>query len=243
MIRKTTEFHTQNFVEAYPDGVEGHYWHRHRHYVIARALSRLDGGRMLEVGCGRGVVVRDLRARGFDCDGVELAPVTPMPGAERFVQGGVEATELLETRRAEYQIIGLFDVLEHLSEPYGFITNLVRGFPNLKHLLFTVPARMELWSNYEEHYGHFRRYTLESLNDVFACCHLNPLEARYFFRSLYLPCRLLLLARRARAVRHRAPVGFLPLHGLIAWLLKLEFHLVPPRVPGTSIIASCAVQF
>jgi hypothetical protein len=44
----------------------------------------------------------------------------------------------------------LRDVVEHIEDAGTFLRDLLRAFPNARHVLIAVPARMELWSNYDE---------------------------------------------------------------------------------------------
>jgi hypothetical protein len=95
-------------------------------------------------------------------------------------------------------------VIEHLPEPVAFLRKVREALPALEGLLVTVPARQELWSEWDRHYGHFRRYDLASLRATLDTAGFKPLFAGYFFHSLYLPAFLLrggkLLCRVAVAV-------------------------------------------
>ena len=62
------------------------------------------------------------------------------------------------------------------------------------YCLITVPAFMKLWSNEDVDAGHFRRYTIDSLNNVVAASGLSIVYESYFFGFLYLP----ILVIRAR---------------------------------------------
>ena len=77
-----SEYTQSQFHENYPQGIENHFWHLARNHLIASTLSRSlpDPGRILEIGCGPGIVLRHLREIGFDCWGCELgAPPLPEP--------------------------------------------------------------------------------------------------------------------------------------------------------------------
>jgi hypothetical protein len=55
----------------------------------------------------------------------------------------------------------LCDVMEDLPEPIAFLDKVRMSLPALERVLLTVPARQELWSNWDQHHGHFRRYDLQ----------------------------------------------------------------------------------
>ena len=101
-----------------------------------------------------------------------------------------------------------------------------------------MPARSELWSNYDEHYGHFRRFDRPGLRALFRSSGFGVLESGYFFHSLYPAALLLKTIHGERAVAIRAPdpnkVG---LHHLVASLFQIEYRLLPRSLPGTSCYA------
>ena len=108
-------------------------------------------------------------------------------------------------------IIILGDVIEHLPDPAAFLKSLSRAFPNLKGFIIVVPARKELWSDYDEYYGHFRRNDLALARNTIATAGLTTIDAQYLFRLLYLPARLLLAMKGGRTTKIKAPVGVLRL--------------------------------
>ena len=73
-------------------------------------------GRMLEVGCGHGLLLDEARTRGWEVTGLELADAS----REHAVQLGLDVRDdTLETlaEDARYQAVVLADVLEHLDDP------------------------------------------------------------------------------------------------------------------------------
>src|SRR5687767_6840539 len=108
----TTEFTADQFKLSYPDDVEDHWWHLTRNRILADTLANLAGSgtRVLEVGCGRGIVVKFLRNRGIDCTGVELGDVTPIESVRSYIQGRTDAVDLPASERQRYNIILLLDV-------------------------------------------------------------------------------------------------------------------------------------
>lgn len=241
----TTEFSDSQYALAYPDGIEHHWWNRARSWIILRLLRLYTSADspVVEVGCGRGVEVMSLSRAGVDIRGVELAPVAPLPQVADRVQTGMDARELPGTDRSAARTMLLLDVIEHLPDPAEFLTELMRHYPQLATVVVTVPARQELWSNYDEFYGHQRRYTLEDLRQFGNASGLVPVSSGYFFQSLYLPARLLVLLGRNRETRIRPPLASArKFHRLIAWWFHLEHVLLPRRLRGSSAYAVYAVR-
>jgi hypothetical protein len=225
---------------AYPDGIERHWWMLVRSRIVAHLLHEAGGAgeATLEVGCGRGAAVAGLRDLGIDCRGVELANVAPLPAVRAAVRTGCDARELPAAERARVANILLLDVLEHVADPASFLAQLRAAFPAARRMIVTVPARQELWSNYDEFYGHHRRYDLAALRALGEGDGWRTRRCDYAFHALYLPARLLCALGVPRGVRMRAPQGAArALHAVFAACLYAEWRLMPRRLPGSSAMA------
>jgi hypothetical protein len=225
---------------AYPDGIERHWWTRARSRIVAQMLREAGGAReaTLEVGCGRGAAVAGLRELGIDCRGVELAAVAPLPAVRAAVRTGCDARELPATERAGVASILLLDVLEHVADPAAFLAELRAAFPSARRLVVTVPARQELWSNYDDFYGHHRRYDLAMLRALGEGEGWRTRRCAYAFHALYPPARLMSALGLRRGVRLRAPRGAaVALHAALAALMVADWRLLPGSLPGSSAVA------
>jgi SAM-dependent methyltransferase len=240
LIPVSTTFRQRQYDLAYDDGIDRHWWHLARNRIVLREINRFApiSPRVLDVGCGRGIAVKYLRAAGVGCVGVELAAVQPLEGMESHVRTGVNATGLPLEERQSYDVITLLDVIEHVPDPGAFIASLVAAFPNLACLVITVPARQELWSNYDEYYGHYLRYDLRRLQELAESQRLTVVHSSYFFHSIYLPARILAARRAVRSLRVEPPRGLgKSLHRAVAWAMALDYDLLPAACAGTSAIA------
>jgi len=234
-----TSFSNDQYESAYPDGMECHWWTLARSKIVASWISAVSGSNcsVLEVGCGRGIVVKSLQDAGIDCAGVEIANVRPVHAVAQHISVGIDAVELSYGERQRYDTILLLDVIEHISEPVIFLRNLANAFPNLSHIIVTVPARHELWSNYDEFYGHYRRYTPELLEALSTELRWRLNRKSYFFHSLYLPAWLLVKLKKNRKIHLKPPQGLHKLlHRLIAYAMITDYHLFPMSLVGTSVI-------
>ncbi len=230
-----TQFCADQFSDAYPPGIEQQYWHLARNRILEKHLRALRAKRVLDVGCGRGILVEYLIARGMDAYGVELAPVKFPGGLESRLFAGVTAESLAESFRTSVDTLVLGDVIEHLPDPAGYLQRLLSAFERADALLITVPARQEVWSNYDEYYGHYRRYDLAGLRATIMAIGFTPIELGYLFRFLYPPALLLRSLGMQRPVSLAAPR--LPfLHRIIALAMQAEYRLSPRWIPGTSAI-------
>lgn len=234
-----TEFSNDQFESVYPDGMEYHWWNLARSRILAKEISAFTGpeASVLEVGCGRGLVVKRLREAGIDCSGVELADVRPIQAAAQHIRAGTDAVDLPDTERQRYDTILLLDVIEHIPEPVPFLRNLAAAFPNLSRVIVTVPARQELWSNYDEFYGHYRRYTPEMLETLSRELRWKLERKSYFFHIVYLPAWITMKLKKDRKIQFDPPRGASRLiHRVISHAMILDYYLLPGQLAGTSVV-------
>ena len=235
-----TEFRDDQYELSYPDGVENHWWNLARNRLLEkqiRNLSKQDAA-ILDVGCGRGITVKYLRSKAIDCLGIEPAEARPLKTMDEYIFVGKKAEDLSESERNRYSLLLLLDVVEHIANPDIFLKDLTALFPNLTHVIITVPACPELWSNYDEFYGHYRRYTISMVESLSQQLNWHLMWNFYFFQLLYLPARVITKTGQKRAVEMKAPKGISKsIHLIISYILTFGNQGRFLGLPGTSIIA------
>jgi SAM-dependent methyltransferase len=141
---------------------------------------------VLEVGCGGGAVARHLGARGYAVVGVDTAEVLVRKAHERlpqatFVAGSVEK---LDPSLGPFDVLGFFDVLEHLADPLALLRQaLIHARPGAL-VVATVPALRALYSAIDALAGHKRRYEPGELEQTFAEAGLEGVAGHGMFRLL-----------------------------------------------------------
>lgn len=198
MARENSGFRGDYFAEL--AALEaGNFWFRARNELIVWALTTWfpDARDLLEVGCGTGFVLRGIHA---------ARPAIELTGSEIFSTGLAFAQERLpgatfyqmDARhipfRDEFDVIGAFDVLEHIDDDAGVIAEIGRALRPGGGFLISVPQHPALWSRQDVNAFHVRRYTAGEIR--------RKLEAAGFeivrmtsFVSLLLP---LMFASRMR---------------------------------------------
>jgi len=244
-VREHPSAYTQQHYRAnYPDGVQFHYWNQCRNRLIEALVRRhASSQKVIDIGCGRGIVVDHLRRRGVDAWGCELATPEPITGAVApFLEMGRDALEAASRSGARCGLV--LDVLEHLPEPRSFLTAVASGMPELERLIITVPARSEIWSEWDTAYGHFRRYDRSDLERLVEGADLRLIESGYFFHSLYVAARALSSLPGRRSTEMRPPITPLGrwIHRSVGAALSLERRLLPGWIPGSSLYAVAAVR-
>src|SRR5215471_3163341 len=188
---RETAFTHEQFADAYPEGIENHFWYVARNGIVSDTIRWIESrqqrpiGKMLEIGCGRGIVVEYLRRTGRECFGAELSPASVQDAVKDYVWSGTDCLSLPEHFQTEIELILLLDVIEHIQDTVSFLAGIAQAYPNCRWLVISVPARMELWSNFDEAYGHFRRYDEAILRRELAQAGAELLRSRYRFVLLY----------------------------------------------------------
>lgn len=229
----------EQYAQSHPPGMERSYWHRARNAILWRKLQALWPQRpaVLDIGCGPGIVVKFLRERGVDCHGVDLGtPHLIDKGLTEFVQLGVNAFELDEQFRTSVRVVLFMDVLEHIAHPNTFLVECERAFPAADTFYATLPARQELWSNYDEYYGHHKRYTRAELPQLVAKTSFEVIDSGYFFAAPYLAMSVLAKFRPLRPTAFASP-RFDALQKLLGRCFDLEERCLPKGVWGSSLYA------
>jgi SAM-dependent methyltransferase len=188
-----------------------HFWFPARNLQIADFLRR-DGAappaRVLEVGCGTGTVLSSLRRAGYETVGVEMHPELARRAAAANPGNSIYSLDVRRPpeeflREDPFEVVGAFDVIEHLAEPEAALracAGLVRpgGL-----LVGTLPALPSLWSDYDAHAGHRLRYTSSAVRALFDRASLPAPRVSYFFQIL-VPGMLGRRAMIGRGGRHDA---------------------------------------
>ena len=245
MSSRTTAYTEDQFSTLYPPGFELYFWNRFRAGKIRKLLKKLDAKKVLDVGCGSGHIVKNLREHDIDAYGCELSASSKAcsPEIAPYVMMGCDAVDVPAEIRENVDAIMLLDVLEHIEKPVDFLNKLTSSFPNLQKILITVPAFMELWSPISDE-GHFRRYTRESLaEELNRCANLEILRHGYFFHSLY-PVKRLTRNTEDKATHRISPVEGLfarTVHFMACAYFMVE-DLLPGSVPGSSLYCTVKVR-
>jgi SAM-dependent methyltransferase len=184
-----------------------HFWFVARNRVLAAVIRDLTAGWqpgycVMEVGCGNGNVLRTLdtacpggRVIGMDLfqDGLLVArPRTRCP----LVCGDIHAAPFTRP----FELIGMFDVLEHLEDDRAVLKDINRMLAPGGLFIATVPAHMSLWSYFDD-CGHFRRYAEKELAAKLRDSGFELVFLTQFMSSLY---PLIWAGRRLATLLHRA---------------------------------------
>ncbi len=178
----------------------GNYWFRARNALLTWALKKYfpQAGDFLEIGCGTGYVLAGVAQA---CPGLNLHASEISSRGLPFAARRAPRAKLfqMDARRIpfaeHFDIIGMFDVLEHIEDDERVLAQAHRALKPGGGLIVTVPQHRFLWSRYDEHAHHVRRYEAAEIAEKAAKAGFRIVMTTSFV-SLLLP--LMALSRRAR---------------------------------------------
>ena len=181
---------------------EGHWWFVGKRLILRRLLEKCETGRMLDLGCGTGGVLRDWEGRSGTCVGIDRSSLALRICARRGF-GTLARGDLtrLPFRERFFDTVLVLDVLEHLEDDVGFLRDAAWSCREGGLLVIAVPAFPSLWSQHDETFEHYRRYRSAGLEQVVVASGLEP-ERLTYTNSLLFP-----VAALWRLVSYRLGVG------------------------------------
>lgn len=202
------------------------FWFRSRNQLIGWVLRKYckNFQSFLEVGCGTGYVLSGV-SKEF--------PGATLLGSEIFTAGlGFAAARLpsvnfiqMDARnipyREEFDVIGAFDVLEHIEEDVTVLREVHSALKTNGFLFLTVPQHSWLWSLVDEYACHVRRYSASELHQKLESAGFEVVRSTSFV-SLLLPAMLLSRVKQRYAKISIDPADELKLsEGLNSFLYRV----------------------
>ncbi|MBL0373795.1 class I SAM-dependent methyltransferase [Rhizobium sp. KVB221] len=172
---------------------QAHWWFLARRKIIADTIKSFNlppHSKILEVGAGTGGNLKLLQRFG-DLSAVEMddyarAYATQVSGV------GVEYGLLpnsLPTFPHNFQLICMFDVLEHVEKDFESLKVLATRLNPGGRILITVPAYPWMWTDHDAVLHHHRRYTRTTLSNVINRAGLQ-LDRLTNFNTLLFPAAI-----------------------------------------------------
>ena len=236
--------------EWYDFATESHFWFQWRLAVLLESLRRLGLAKgeklnVLEVGCGTGALRDQLESatnwtvHGTDLDKSALSRVKPGRGRTMYYDICEERKPFLEA----YDIVILFDVLEHIQNTQPFLASLLRHLKPNGLLLINVPALQSLYSIYDETVGHVRRYNKKTLAEEVRAFNVRVEDLVYWGFTMVplLGLRKMLLRILAKkSSAQKIECGMKPpspfVHRILRTIMRSETAVVSNPPIGTSLL-------
>jgi len=152
--------------------LEDHYWWFQGRLNMIRAVLEEylpeppRPGRVLDVGCGTGLVLKALE--GWQPVGLDFSHLAlkfcRQRGHQRLARADVVRLPFADN---SFDLILALDLIEHIERDDLLIREFNRVLRPGGCVMATVPAHPSLWSDHDIALHHFRRYTKQSFAELF----------------------------------------------------------------------------
>ena len=227
-----------------------HWWYRARRDIIANLIRRearppADAA-VLEIGCGTGHNLAMLAGFGH-VDGLELDDEARALSEKRLGRSVMRSPlpELAEVRDRHYDLVGAFDVIEHIDDDAAALGSIATKLKPGGKFVMTVPAHQWMWTAHDVVNHHKRRYSKGRLKALIERSPMK-LDKIGYFNSLLFP--LAVAERAASKLRGREDADVklppAPLNATLELIFRAERYLVGrlPLPPGLSLFAVASAR-
>ena len=151
--------------------------HNHFKWIQDFNLTPIANQNILDVGCGSGHLPEQLANLGANVVGVDIIPPQIQPKSWTFLKTDLESEQwtfqLESSKIKKFDVVLAFDIIEHLSSPWNFLSQLKNLLTDHGRLIITTPntnswerfLRPRTWSGVRDpqHKILFNRHSLTFL--------------------------------------------------------------------------------
>ncbi len=168
-VRSKIGFHHRQFFTHFPKNVKG---------------------KLLDIGCGDGVFLKEARKHGFEVWGIDFDSKSIEMAKKHlgintlYAMSLEEFYEYTQKENLKFDVITFFEVLEHQDKPKRFL-EIVRellkpggciagSVPNRESILINLHRKLQPWIDFPPH--HFLRFSKEALENTLKICGFKEIE-------------------------------------------------------------------
>lgn len=213
------------------DEVESyHWWYRVRRELAVSLLEKYAdrGSRILDIGCGAGLLMKELREKGYAVQGVDYSDLAVAychsKGLTDVRQGSATSLPFADN---SLDVVLLLDVLEHIQDDKAAIAEARRVLKTNGLIIVFAPCFSLLWGYLDIVGNHYRRYTLPELEVIFQN-KFKIIKKTYFNFFLFAPIFITRLTMRLLGLKDQeeAKINSPALNKLLYFIFSLEEKMI-----------------
>lgn len=237
-LAKGNDGYDPDYFAEMEGGLENSFWFRARKNLFIWATRKYfrGVGKYLEIGCASGLMLSFMKQ---GCPGLDLYGSEIFTEALNYIPAKIpDATVFQADARTmpfedEFDVIGAFDVIEHIDEDQKVLDEMCRATVPGGGVLISVPHHPFLWSQRDEYVRHKRRYTKKVLLERVKTAGFDVVRSTGFV-SIPFPAMVVesLLNRKPKKdynpLKGLRTTGFL--NGVLSGILWFERQLIKAGV-------------
>lgn len=173
----------QNRLEKY------YWWHIGKRKIALEMVEKYrmkekkrKSIRILDLGCGTGMIMKDLKPFGeiwgVDNSNDAIQYCRDKKAGDFLIRANLE--KKLPFEKNIFDVVICLDVLEHIKNENLVLSEMKRILKGKGIILVTVPAYPKLFSYWDRTVGHYRRYNINHLKDIFKRNNLKIEKMSYY---------------------------------------------------------------
>lgn len=199
-----------SFYKTYFEVEKKHWLMVVRRMVVEDSLKaysekKPDKMKVLDFGCGSGILVDELSRKGYQSYGLDISEEAIKFGNLQGIKNlGIIDSHKIDFPDNTFDAVVTLDVLEHLEDEEWALNEISRVLKPGGTAVVMVPAYMFLWGVQDEVAHHYRRYTKGSLLEkIKKTPGLKVLRSSYFNTFLFLPIAFVRIISRVLGIKGR----------------------------------------
>jgi SAM-dependent methyltransferase len=165
------------------DAIGSHWYYKSKAAALLRYIQPANHRCILDVGAGSGFFTKYLLRHTPASHGLCVDVNYSDERDDETIGKLIRFRKSCEQTDAD--LVLFMDVLEHVDDDVGLLTEYVRKVPSGAQFLITAPAFQFLWSGHDDFLEHRRRYTRNGLGRVVEKAGLEALAVSYYFGLVF----------------------------------------------------------
>ena len=151
-------YESENYV-SHSDTQKGLFfkvYHTVRNYMLSQKRKMVERagpkGKLLDIGCGTGYFLNEMKSHGWDCQGIEQDEKARTYGSEKFNLTVNEPAHINTLTEKSLDAVTMWHVLEHVHDLDGYLSKIKKALKADGTLIIAVPNHD---SHDAKHYGKY----------------------------------------------------------------------------------------